>query len=105
MRLRDKVADMSPLSRGIIISLFSVIIIALAAWGTVCAMSKQVSIVDDKGEEISFITYASKTEKVLAEQGVTLGEWDRVSIPLDQNVRDGDKIYVFRDGTFVAAEK
>ena len=96
MRLRDKAADLSPLSRRVMISLISVTALFFVVWGTVCAMSKQVSIVDDKGEKISFKTYASKTDEVLAEQGIELGEWDSVSAPLDSKVKDGDVIYVYR---------
>ena len=96
MRLRDKVANMSPIRKKVAVSALSVLVFALLVWGTVCAMSKQVSIVDDKGEEISFITYASKTAQVLAEQNITLGPWDETSIPLDGNVKDGDTIYVYR---------
>lgn len=96
MRLKDKVANMSPVRKKVAVSALSVLVFALLVWGTVCAMSKQVSIVDDKGEEISFITYASKTAQVLAEQNITLGPWDETSIPLDGYVKNGDTIYVYR---------
>lgn len=96
MRLKDKVVELSPLSRKILIAFFSFVIFVQLVWGTFYAMSKQVSIVDDKGEEISFTTYARNTAEVLAENNVTLGEWDEVSIPLDGKVRDGDTIYVYR---------
>lgn len=96
MRLKDKVVKLSPLLRNIAIAIFSVIIFAQLVWGTFYAMSKQVSIVDDKGEEISFITYAKNTAEVLAEKNITLGEWDEVSIPLDGKIKDGDTIYVYR---------
>ncbi len=96
MRLRDKVAGMSLVSKIITLLVISTLVISSAVWGVVCAMSKQVSIVDDKGEKISFKTYAIKTEEVLAQQGVTLGKWDSVSIPLDEKVSDGDTIYVYR---------
>lgn len=96
MRLIDKVAKLSPITKKIAFAVFSVAVVSFSIWGTFCAMSKQVSIVDDKGEEIRFITYARKTEEVLAEKNVTLGEWDEVSIPLDSRVKDGDTIYVYR---------
>ena len=96
MRLKDKVVELSPLLRKVAIVACSLIIFAQFVWGTFYAMSKQVSIVDDKGEKISFITYASKTAEVLAEKNVSLGEWDEVSIPLDGRVKDGDTIYVYR---------
>lgn len=96
MRLTDKAASLIPLPKRAVVAAISAIALVFAVWGTVCAMSKQVSIVDDKGEKISFKTYASKTDKVLAEQGVVLGEWDSVSVPLDGKVSDGDVIYIHR---------
>ena len=88
MRLRDKVANMSPIRKKVAVSALSVLVFALLVWGTVCAMSKQVSIVDEKGEEIRFITYANNTAEVLAEKNVTLGPWDETSIPLDSKVKE-----------------
>ncbi len=96
MRLRDKVVEHSPIIRKAVLSVFLMFMFVQFVWGAFYAMSKQVSIVDDKGEEIRFITYASNTAEVLAEKNVTLGEWDETSIPLDGKVRHGDTIYVYR---------
>ena len=96
MRLRDKVVEFSPIIRKTVLAVFLMFMFIQFVWGAFYAMSKQVSIVDDKGEEISFITYASKTAEVLAEKNVTLGHWDETSIPLDAKVKHGDTIYVYR---------
>ncbi len=99
MRLRDKVVELSPIIRKAALAVFLMLMLVQFVWGAIYAMSKQVSIVDDKGEEIRFITYASNTAEVLAEKKVTLGEWDEVSAPLDAKVKDGDIIYVYRADT------
>lgn len=99
MRLRDKVVELSPIIKKIALWIFLMFMLVQAVWGIFYAMSKQVSIVDDKGEEISFITYASNTAEVLAEKEVTLGEFDETSIPLDVKIKDGDVIYVYRADT------
>ncbi len=96
MRLRDKVVELSPFIRKTVLAVFLMFMFVQFVWGAFYAMSKQVSIVDDKGEEISFITYASNTAEVLAEKNVTLGHWDETSIPLDAKVKHGDTIYVYR---------
>lgn len=96
MRLKDKVVELSPIIKKFTVVVLFLVITVQLVWGMFYAMSKQVSIVDDKGEEISFITYARKTAEVLAEKNVTLGEWDEVSVPLDGKVKDGDTIYVYR---------
>ncbi len=96
MRLIDKVANLSPRTKLIAKISISIISSICLVWGTTCAMSKQVSIVDDTGEKISFITYANNTADVLSEQNVTLGKYDEASIPLDGSVKDGDTIYVYR---------
>lgn len=96
MRLKDKVVELSPLIKKVVMASFLMLMFVQLVWGAFYAMSKQVSIVDDEGEEISFITYASNTAEVLAENNVTLGEWDETSIPLDAEVKDGDTIYVYR---------
>ena len=99
MRLKDKVVEYSPLIRKTVLSAFLLIILVQFIWGAFYTMSKQVSIVDDKGEEIRFITYASNTAEVLAEKNVTLGQWDETSIPLDAKVRNGDTIHIYRSKT------
>ena len=96
MRLKDKVVELAPLLRKTALAVFLMFMFVQFIWGAFYAMSKQVSIVDDKGEEISFITYASNTAEVLAEKNVTLGEWDETSIPLDTEIKDGDTIYIYR---------
>lgn len=99
MRLRDKVVEYSPIIRKTVLALFLMFMFVQFVWGAFYAMSKQVSIVDDKGEEIRFVTYASNTAEVLAEKNVTLGQWDETSIPMDAKVKDGDTIYVYRSKT------
>ena len=99
MRLRDKVVEYSPFIRKAVLTVFLMFMLVQFVWGAFYAMSKQVSIVDDKGEEIRFITYASNTAEVLAEKNVTLGLWDETSIPLDAEIKDGDTIYVYRSKT------
>ncbi len=99
MRLRDKVVEYSHNARIVALTIFMAFMLVQFVCGVVYAMSKQVSIVDDKGEEISFITYASNTAEVLAEKNVTLGEYDETSIPMDSKVKDGDVIYVYRADT------
>ena len=99
MRLRDKVVEYSPFIRKAVLAVFLMFMLVQFVWGAFYAMSKQVSIVDDKGEEIRFITYASNTAEVLAEKNVTLGQWDETSIPLDGEIKDGDTIYVYRSKT------
>ena len=99
MRLRDKVVEYSPFIRKTALAVFLMFMFVQFVWGAFYAMSKQVSIVDDKGEEIRFITYASNTAEVLAEKSVTLGQWDELSAPLDAKVKDGDTIYVYRADT------
>ncbi len=99
MRLRDKVVEYSPFIRKIALAMFLMLMLVQFVWGAFYAMSKQVSIVDDKGEEIRFITYASNTAEVLAEKNVMLGLWDETSIPLDGKIKDGDTIYVYRSKT------
>ena len=96
MRLKDKVVELAPLLRKTALAVFLMFMFVQFVWGAFYAMSKQVSIVDDKGEEISFITYASNTAEVLAEKNVTLGEWDETSIPLNAEVKNGDTIYIYR---------
>ncbi len=96
MRLKDKVVECSHNPRFVALAIFMAFMLVQFVCGVVYAMSKQVSIVDDKGEEISFITYASNTAEVLAEKNVTLGECDETSIPMDSKVKDGDIIYVYR---------
>ena len=99
MRLRDKVVEYSPFIRKAVLAVFLMFMLVQFVWGAFYAMSKQVSIVDDKGEEIRFITYASNTAEVLAEKNVTLGQWDETSIPLDAEIRDGDIIWLYRADT------
>lgn len=96
MRLRDKVVELSPIIKKTVISVFFVFMVTQVIWGGFYAMSKQVSIVDEKGEEIRFITYANNTAEVLAEKNVTLGPWDETSIPLNKGIRHGDVIYIYR---------
>ncbi|MBQ6907576.1 MAG: G5 domain-containing protein [Clostridia bacterium] len=96
MRLRDKAAKLSPHTKTAIKIAVCVISSICLVWGTFCAMSKQVSIVDDKGVEISFITYANNTADVLAEKEISLGVFDETSIPLNGEVKNGDTIYVYR---------
>lgn len=96
MRLKDKVVEYSHNARMVALAIFMAFMLAQFVCGVVYAMSKQVSIVDDKGEEISFITYANNTAEVLAEKNVTLGELDETSVPMDSKVKDGDVIYVYR---------
>ena len=99
MRLRDKVVEYSPIIRKTVLAVFLIFMLVQFVWGGFYAMSKQVSIVDDKGEEIRFITYARNTAEVLAEKNVTLELWDETSIPLDGKIKDGDTIYVYRSKT------
>ena len=99
MRLRDKVVEFSPIIRKTVLAVFLMFMVGQFVWGAFYAMSKQVSIVDEKGEEIRFITYANNTAEVLAEKNVTLGPWDETSIPLEGKVKDGDVIYVYRSKT------
>lgn len=96
MRLTDKAARFAPMQRKIALAVFGLILMIQLVWGSICAMSKQVSIVDEQGAEISFITCATTVSKVLAERNITLNEGDEVTPALNERVHDGDAIVIGR---------
>lgn len=56
---------------------------------------KRVTIIAD-GQELEWVTSYSTIEEVLAEKGVTLGEHDEISVPLEARVHNGTTVSIDR---------
>ena len=54
---------------------------------------KTISIVID-GQEVQVTTLSNKLDKILENEGIVVSKFDKVSVALDSEVKDGDNIYI-----------
>ncbi|GAA0121176.1 MAG: G5 domain-containing protein [Clostridium argentinense] len=74
-------------------ALFIVMLVLLAITITIINMRKTISIVID-GQEVQVTTLSNKLDKILENEGIVVSKFDKVSVALDSEVKDGDNIYI-----------
>lgn len=68
-------------------------VVVLGVGVTIVNMKKTISVVID-GQEVQVTTLSNDLGKILDKQGIKVESFDKVSVALDSEVKDGDKIYI-----------
>ncbi len=103
--LKDRMLNISSSAKKIIlVSLAATLFIAFSVCG-VCVAAKRVTIDDGNGSVKELITFKRYVEDVLAEEGVTVGSRDRLSVSKDTKLKDNMKIEVHRAFMVTVTEK
>lgn len=74
-------------------ALFIVMLVLLGITITIINMRKTISIVID-GQEVQITTLSKKLDTILENEGIVVSKFDKVSVALDSEVKDGDNIYI-----------
>ncbi|WP_291563157.1 MULTISPECIES: 3D domain-containing protein [unclassified Clostridium] len=74
-------------------ALFIVMLVLLGITITIINMRKTISIVID-GQEVQITTLSNNLDTILENEGIVVSKFDKVSVALDSEVKDGDNIYI-----------
>lgn len=92
----DRKINLSDSAKTGVLRVAIAIIVLAAGIVTFDALSARVTIKDGGSEETKILTFENTVEDVLAEQGIALGEYDKVSCGLKDSLKDNMTIEVYR---------
>ncbi|MEG2289493.1 MAG: 3D domain-containing protein [Clostridium sp.] len=74
-------------------TVFVVVLVLLSATVTIWGLRNTIEVVID-GQKVEIITLSKNLQNILANNGITVAEKDKISVALDSKVNDGDIIYI-----------
>jgi len=74
-------------------TIFAVMLVLTCIAVTIFNMKKVISVIVD-GKSIKVITLKSNVTQILKSNNIALGAKDQITVSLDSEVKDGDKIYI-----------
>ncbi len=74
-------------------TVFVVVLILLSTTITILSLRKTIDVVID-GQKVEITTLSKNLETILANNGITVAQKDKISVALDSKVSDGEIIYI-----------
>lgn len=103
--LKDRLLNISSSAKKIICASAAAIAVLTVVVCSVCVAAKNIVIVDGDDSVKEIITFKRYVEEVLADQNITLGSNDRLSVTKDARLKDDMKIEVYRAFFVTVTEK
>ncbi len=103
--LKDRLLNISSSAKKIILASVASALVLAAMVCTVCALAKQVVIIDGDDSVKEVITFKRYVEEVLDEEKIFLGSRDKLSFDKETKLKDGMKIEIYRAFVVTVTEK
>ncbi len=103
--LKDRMLNISSSAKKIILASVTAAVFLIAVVSGVCISAKKITIADGNGLVKELVTFKRYVGDILAQENITLGSNDRLSVSKDTKLKDDMKIEVFRAFMVTVTEK